>query len=344
MKEVMSSKTRNAAKENPGDLKWTRIPESLKEEAGMYEATAIMEIYKDPNTSDERKKWCRNIMVAKYERYIYQLIHTSFHSFCPNHTCEFFQNGVIGLLKAMNANFDGKHSFTTYCKGYINHELSSLAGHLLHGQTSHYAMLYKKVLRAQSDLKARGVEPTAAMISILTEIPESSVKKCLDVQQRTDFVYMDGMEDPSYISESYETPDKIVEQQEEMESIHKAVDSLDPDRAKIVKMYFGICTCEHDMEFVPDKGMKFKEISQVLGIPVPRVKSELNAALCQFRTSDAFSDSYQKVCSRSRLDLDRIDIQQPTREAVISEMEATAAAILEFEDSDSFDLESAFCG
>lgn len=330
--------------ENLGDLKWTRFPDKQKEEAAKYKAEEIMEIYLDPDASADRKQWCRDMMTVKYERYIYQLIHTSFHTFCPAHIKEFFNCGVIGLIKAMNANYDGKHSFTTYCKGYINHELSRLAGHLLHGQSSHYALIYKKVLRAQSELRARGIEPTAALISILADIPESSVKKALDVQQRTDFVYLDGLDDSSYISETYETPEKICMEKEELQAIHAAIKSLSPERAEIVKRVFGICTDEQDFKSIPDKGMKYKEISDLLGIPINRVKSELNAAINEFRVSEAFGDSYRRICSRSRRDLNQIDVHQPSHDELINEMESTAAAIFEFEDGNEADLSAAFEG
>src|SRR5699024_5044210 len=117
---------------------------------------------------------------------------------------------------------------------------------------------------------------------------------------------------------------------------------LTPERQKIVKMFYGICTCPEDLEFVSDKKMRYNDIAEILNLPVTRIKSELNAALSQFRTSSVFSDKYEKMCFRSRRDLDRIDIDQPTHESMMSEMEATSAAILEFSENGEINLEAAF--
>lgn len=341
-------------KENPGDLKWTRIPESYKEEAAHYTAEEIMAIYKSPDTTDSLKQWCRDMMLTKMERYIYEQIHLSFSSFCPTHVCEFFQNGTIGLIRAMNANYQpNQGKFITYARGYIVHELSRFAGYLMNGQTSHYSLLYKKVLKAQSDLKARGIEPTTALISIMTDLPESSVRKTLAIQTCTDFVYLDGMEDSSALTESFDTPEKAFEEKEKNDRVHRALEDVtSPIGKKVIKMYYGVCITDTDMGDIPEKGMNLREIADRLGIPCSRVKAELNKALSDMRSTkkDAngkyvteFGQDIADRCKNARKDLNSIDIRKPSHDEMVAEMESTAAAIVEFDLENGFNLPDFFC-
>lgn len=311
------------------DLKWTLIPESQREEAKKHKSCDIMRLYQSADATEEQKQWCRDIMVAKYERYIYELIHSYFESYCPKHVCEFFQYGVIGLINAMNANYDPESGFEfmTYMNGYVKRELSTFASHLMHGQSAHYSTIHKKVLRAQNELLAAGIEPTCAMIALSSGLNESSVMNTLEFQKRTDFIYLDGLDDVNNISESFETPALAYEKKEREKGIHDAIDSLPETRAKIVKLRFGITTKKSDEEFVPPEGMTFRMIAEVIGLPTAKIKSEFEASLAELKCKEPFRENYEIRYKKVRNTINRMDSQRPSAEELRREMQLTSEAV-----------------
>lgn len=311
------------------DLKWTLFQDSQREEAKKISSQSIMSLYQSPHATPEQKQWCRDMMVVKYERYLYQMIHTYFESFLPKHITEFFQYAVVGLLTAMNANYDvnSGYEFYTYMNGFVKRELSAYAAHLMYGQSAHYANVYKKVLRAQNDLMAAGIEPTCSMIALSAGLTESAVMKCLDLQKRTDFVYIDGMDDPNNLSESYDTPAIAYEKKEREAEIHEAVNKLPEIRRKIIKMRFGITTCKQDEIFVRDKGMNIRMIADEMGMTPAKVKVELEASLAELKLMEPFRESYEHRYEKVRKTINRMDTDQPSAEDIRKEMRLTAQAV-----------------
>ncbi len=178
-------------------------------------------------------------VITFYGRYVWKLILTDYPSFVEKYGDDLFQQGVVGLLEALKT-YDGTHAFTTCSKPLIKHEVSAYVSSLTGNGTLYYAKNQKKVKEAMSWLEQKGVEVTVEHISQLTGLSRKVVARELSALERTNFVYMDGLESTDALrpAEPQKPVDKIVEEKILREKLAEGIRQLDEDKKLFLAQYF----------------------------------------------------------------------------------------------------------
>ena len=322
-------------------VSWTSFPDSVKREAEGISYPDLVAASK--SSTGEAHEYTTSLILAKIEKYIYRVIHTYYSTYCPYHTSDLFDSGVVGVMKALDGNYDPSFAFTTYVINYIRHEMSDYVHYLNGNQTVHYANIDKKIRKAENKLIASGLPATAIMIAYEADLKPELVEKELAVMHRKDHVMIDN-EDESVreISSYTDSPETLVIEQENKELLDKAINNLPEESDKlIVRMKNGLVNgaCleiidvkassssvipksmvadeyfeklkddqPKDSILVPEEGLKNKEIALILGLSESQVKAKYNTSISRLRVSPFLRPNYNSVLKKGKAIMDNLEI------------------------------------
>ncbi len=234
--------------------------------------STIMEMF---HSEDEFLiKKSKEYVVISYGRYVHSLINRLYSTYAEKMEEELYQCGVIGLLNALPVYDEKKGAFTTLCKPFVMHEITTQINYYHNDTTLHYNTLQKKINEAISKLNNDGLDPTVQRISIITEIRPEIVERELRCMECTKFYYLDAEQDDKdnndKACEYEETPEAIYERKERTECIFASIKRLPADiRDVMILRYEGAKTNE--------------EIAETLHIKIGKVKSYYQRGLRMMR-------------------------------------------------------------
>lgn len=200
---------------------------------------------------------------------------------------DLIQEGNVGLLIAAKK-FDPKHGvkFISYAVWWIRQAIMSALAH--QGRSVRVplnrAAELSKIFRTREDLKQKlGRDPTAEEIAKVLSMEPDTVEllQALNAGE----VRLDapvGDTDESRIMERFmhdeaESAEAEVEERLREEEVEKALDTLRPRDAKVLRLYYGLGgEREHTLE----------EIGQILGITRERVRQLRDRALRELREGE----------------------------------------------------------
>lgn len=234
--------------------------------------SAIMEMFRAESVpleekSDEGKfldKKSKEYIVINFGRYVHSLINRMYSTYAEKMEDELYQCGIIGLMKALPVYDESKGAFTTLCKPFVMHEITTQINFVHNDTTLHYNALQKKINDAVRKLSEDGMEPTVHRISIITEIRPEIVERELKCMECTKFFYLDAEQDDKdgtdKACEYEDTPEAIYARKERTECIFASIKNLPEGIRQVIALrYEGARTNE--------------EIAKELHIKIGQVKS-----------------------------------------------------------------------
>lgn len=137
----------------------------------------IMKVYE----KDEKRG--KDLMVCKHTNYIWYVIHTYYPTYL-NEKEDLFQQGAIGLMRAMKTYCPERGRFTTYATRFMRKEMNQHINFMNGEQTPYYAELHFKVVKAKNAIEKEGREAS------VEEIMESTGLSCKIVsrEMKVDYV------------------------------------------------------------------------------------------------------------------------------------------------------------
>ncbi len=197
----------------------------------------ILQCYRSGD--EQLVRMAKEQLIDFYGNYVWKLILTDYPSFVEKNGDDLFQQGVIGLLEALK-NYDGKHAFTTCSKPFIKHEVSAYVSNLTENRTFYYAKNQKKVKEAIARLEREKTAVTVEHIMELTGLSRKVAAQELNALERTNFVYMDGLESSDLLqpAEPQKPVDAIVEERIMREKLAEGIRQLDDEKKTFLAQYF----------------------------------------------------------------------------------------------------------
>lgn len=264
------------------------------------------EIYDMFHGSAEDLEQLNDYLVWKYGRFIHKLVNDYFGTFCPKYEQDLYHSGVVGMLCALQK-YLPKCEFDTYAKGFILHEMSKQANSITQSGSAHYGTKQKKVIRAQNQLRAQGVEPTISQVAIMTNLSVGEVKEIMDVLYRTNFVYMDDTEKStvgSRLSDSLNVdPEKIAEYNERIGALYDAIDSLPELQKDVIIRHYGLY----------DDGQSLSVIARELDQPVSSIRTSFHNALVALNKSEDLRGFFKDKTEDVKRDINEYNLLRPNR-------------------------------
>lgn len=243
------------------------IRKSIREYVSTMQTTDLLSVYQRATESEQAAimEW----VVANNERLVLHVINRHYSSYRHNHLDDMMQQGRMALFT--NApKFDPakNYSFSTFITPYI---LDAIKTYIceVHDISPHYAVQFKKYMRARERLRKAGFEnPTMDQIANEMGVGLDAVQKVFGIANRMNPISIEGDEKDKRLSDPYtDSPDKIVENQEFKRDIQRAINRLPKDQQDVVRATF----------FSDDrKDASLIAVSQMLGMDVSRVRKLLN--------------------------------------------------------------------
>ena len=243
---------------------------------------SVMELYHSGD--DFLVKKSKEYVCTDYEKFVHNIIHKNFSTYASKYGEELFQNGTIGLLKAME-NYDPNHgAFTTYSRFYIIHEISAQINYQNFDSTTYYTAMQKKVREAMQTLEGRGIEPTIYRISVEADMKPDIVKREMDFMESTKIKHLDDENEKEHPCPYEMTPDYIVQRNEETRSLIESINRLPDNYKKVVSLKF-------------DHVYTNEQISNMTGYTIGQVKSYYQKGLQMMRQDKHLWSAYTEYLS-----------------------------------------------
>lgn len=210
----------------------------------------IMEMYKKDKHEGITK------MVEKYSDYIYYIIRKHYPSF-TNEIADMYQNGVIGIINAMNAYNPEVAAFSTYCTPYIKKEISRHVRFMASESSEYFAAVHNSVERAKTKIEAAGNDVTIDNVMDETGLSKKIVKREMNIDRT---------------KVSYETLENVMSTMSLSEQfmIDDMLSGISKEQSDIIKMKVF-------------EGMSFVSIAKQTGRTTCSVKNDYNAGIATLR-------------------------------------------------------------
>lgn len=214
---------------------------------------ALIELRDSKNSFLEQK--CRDLLVKKYENFIYYIIHTIYKPYSSSYYTEMYHEGVIGLLKAFKK-YNGSYRLTTFSKFYIEHEISGFVRELQNISSAHHAEKRKRISRALENEENPSLEKIAAETGYSVKV----VKKELEVEKRSGTA---SINDKDVLNTIVNTPDERSLEDVVCDSI-KVQDVLKKIKRypEVERRIFLMRICD---------GYKITDLEQMFGVKASRI-------------------------------------------------------------------------
>ena len=293
---VQKFKSLSKATEEETEKALSMVDELRKERVIRTPITGIMKLYNSGDPDLIRRS--KDFIVRTYGKYVFDLIHKNYPTYADKYGDELYNCGCIGLMTAMRGYNVTKGAFTTYCKFFVIHEISTQVNFHRNDSSTYFNGVLRQVTQAKEKLVAQGLEPTVARISMMTDIKTDIVKRELDYIEATRFRYLDADDEKEQACEYDETPEHIVSKKAGTEQLFKSIDKLaktDPNMRSVVLLkYDGTRTNE--------------EISKQLGITIGQVKTLYTRGLRALRHDEGLRSQYGEYLSDAECEMQKYSV------------------------------------
>lgn len=222
-------------------------------------------------------------MIKSLDMFIYWVISNNFKTF-TNYTHDLYQEGVLGILKAMDIYDANRSKATTFFHVYIIHEMNEFINRNVNKTTAHYAANITKVKKAINVFEHENRDWTIKDIAQETGISPETILQALKIIEMSNEVHYDT---PAYLedklSENFASPEDTVIQTENKRMIAEALNKLTEDERKIVVLKHGLDGGEP---------CSYKNIFLATGIPVDKIKKYYNQALRKLRNNRTMKKAF----------------------------------------------------
>ncbi len=173
----------------------------------------IMDRYHNGTPKEVEQAKCD--MLGIMDSYIIRRINDIYPTYKKKNLDDLVQQARIGVLEGMKKYDPRKGAPTTYLKLYIDHEIGLFLTEMVNNTSSYYTKQTKTVSQCISNKKERGIPYTLEDIAIETSVPLKTVKKVLELKNRT-FVSIDA--GINIISET-DSPEQAFIRMEEQDAV-----------------------------------------------------------------------------------------------------------------------------
>lgn len=237
-------------------------------------------------------------ILEDHKKFITHIINKHFSSYKNQWFEDLYSCGVIGLIESLPKYDPDKSMPTTHFGRYIIHEIYDFIAKFVQQTTTHYASKLAQINRAIAELEREGIEnPTIVDIAMKSGIKPEIVMKALSIQTAAQSKSIESEEYISNLmSDSREQPDEIVEQQEGIEIMYRAIQNLPYKMREVVLRRNGLCGYEMQSNEV---------ISRETGIPLNQIRRVYAKALKMLRESEMkdFYSGGQPLAKREEISL-----------------------------------------
>lgn len=237
-------------------------------------------------------------ILEDHKKFITHIINKHFSSYKNQWFEDLYSCGVIGLIESLPKYDPDKSMPTTHFGRYIVHEIYDFIAKFVQQTTTHYAGKLAQINRAIAELEREGIEnPTVVDIAMKSGIKPEIVMKALSIQTAAQSKSIESEEYISNLmSDSREQPDEIVEQQEGIEIMYRAIQNLPYKMREVVLRRNGLCGYETQSNEV---------ISRETGIPLNQIRRVYAKALKMLRESEMkdFYSGGQPLAKREEISL-----------------------------------------
>lgn len=229
-------------------------------------------LYSQAKTEEEKKEAMGTIAEAN-QNLIWQVINHHFGSF-SGHKEDMYQEGMLGLIKAIPKYDAKKGAHTTFFYPYIVHEISRYISQFIQGTTTHYADKITVIKRAAHILESKGVEINEINLHAETGIPMETISACMQIDRlRSSAISMDSEEfsdaNENVAERTMLTPEEEVLIKERTDILEECIQTLSREEQLCIRYKYGILGCP---------AFSHGEISKVTEIPLNKVRGYIYAA------------------------------------------------------------------
>ena len=149
----------------------------------------IMDRYHNGNPEEIEQS--KREMLGIMDSYIIRRINDIYPTYKEKYLDDLIQQARVGVLEGMKKFDPTKGAPTTYLKLYIDHEIGLFLTEMVNNTSLYYTKQTKIVSQCISDKKERGIPFTLEDVAIETQVPLKTVKKALELKNRS-FVSIDS--------------------------------------------------------------------------------------------------------------------------------------------------------
>lgn len=237
-------------------------------------------------------------ILEDHKKFITHIINKHFSSYKNQWFEDLYSCGVIGLIESLPKYDPDKSMPTTHFGRYIIHEIYDFIAKFVQQTTTHYASKLAVINRAIAEMEREGVEnPNIVDIAMKTGIKPEIVMKALSIQTAAQSKSLESEEYISNLMSDYrEQPDEIVERNEGIEIMYRAIQNLPYRMREVVLRRNGLCGYEAQSNEV---------ISRETGIPPNQIRRVYAKALKMLRESEMrdFYPGGQAIAGKEQISL-----------------------------------------
>ncbi len=298
---------------------------NVKESKTEKEAREIQDIMCRYRSGDaEIRQGAISDMVNKLQNYVRYIIKRNFATYATKYYEDLYQEGIMAVIQGMDKYDPNIARPTTYFHRLILHEMTKYINSMVSKTTAHYAEKITRISKVIDQYEQRGIKWTEQDLSIETGFPLETVAQCMKIKNRTNEVHFENIGIiENDISERNTSPEEIYLENEKLEIIRKALNSLDNEEKEVVSCYIGLSGYMKS---------SFAETSEKLGIPIDRVKKVYYRSIRKMRTNPylnrIFRDYLQEDTARTvrstSIPLVRVAEAESTMDALEEDMRSGA--------------------
>lgn len=215
-------------------------------------------------------------MIRSLDMFIYWVINNNFKTF-TNYTHDLYQEGVLGILKAIDTYDATRAKATTFFHVYIIHEMNEFINHNVNKTTAHYAANIGKVKKAINVFEHENRDWTIKDIAQETGISAETILQTLKIIDMSNEVHYETtayLEDK--MPENHASPEEMAIRKENRHLVAEALNKLTEEERTVVVLKHGLDGGEP---------LSYKNIFLTTGIPVDKIKRYYNKALRKLRNN-----------------------------------------------------------
>lgn len=225
-------------------------------------------------------------MVNLLDMFIYYVIERKFNTF-KKYTKDLYQEGVVGILKGIDAYKPEKGKPTTFFYIYIVHEMTEFINLNINKTTSHYSANIVKVKRAINHFEREGRKPTIKDIAQETGISAETIAQAINIMESANEVHYETVDYlDANISQRNPSPEDEYLKNETSRLIQEAIDTLPVDEGNVIRLKYGLSG---------EEPMSYKNISARLGIQIDKVKKLNSAGIRKLRRNKIISGNFKNL-------------------------------------------------
>ncbi len=209
---------------------------------------------------------------------------------------EMFQE-VYALLHEEFCNFDPNTGrLITWSKRHIQHAAQTYINRECMKTSDHYAQGITRIKRAMAEANKEGIENlTISELSERTKLPQTTIKTCLSIINRTNVVHIESNEfnGDTYIKGEDPLPEQQVILAEEMLDLKKALATLTDLERQAIDLKYGLSDGVQ---------LKYPEIAERLNVTKEKISKTVSSAEQKLKKILSKSASFAHRASKGKKD------------------------------------------